>query len=221
MLYSILYSLHGTYSALNVMKYITFRTLLRGDPRVPARLSVRSLAHPHVGELAGRPADPHRRSGAPSNQGGHADDGRHADPVLAGLVDTSARRSQQRLCLAGCSASRSGFGAIGFVDDWRKFRRRQSLGLRARQKLVAQFAFALVAGMHSALEERLRLDDDHAVPQERPARPRLVLRAVRGAGDRRRLERGEPHRRARWPRDRARDDRGARLHDVLPTWPAT
>ena len=27
MLYSILYSLHGTYSALNVMKYITFRTL--------------------------------------------------------------------------------------------------------------------------------------------------------------------------------------------------
>ena len=27
MLYSLLYSLHGTYSALNVMKYITFRTL--------------------------------------------------------------------------------------------------------------------------------------------------------------------------------------------------
>jgi phospho-N-acetylmuramoyl-pentapeptide-transferase len=39
-----------------------------------------------------------------------------------------------------------GYGAIGFVDDWRKLRRRQSLGLTGREKLAAQFALALVAG---------------------------------------------------------------------------
>ena len=40
-----------------------------------------------------------------------------------------------------------GFAAIGFVDDWRKLRRRQSLGLTGRQKLAAQFALALAAGV--------------------------------------------------------------------------
>jgi phospho-N-acetylmuramoyl-pentapeptide-transferase len=39
-----------------------------------------------------------------------------------------------------------GYGAIGFVDDWRKLRRQQSLGLTGREKLAAQFALALVVG---------------------------------------------------------------------------
>jgi phospho-N-acetylmuramoyl-pentapeptide-transferase len=36
------------------------------------------------------------------------------------------------------------FGAIGFADDWLKIRRGRSLGLKARQKLVLQFAVAAV-----------------------------------------------------------------------------
>ncbi len=40
-----------------------------------------------------------------------------------------------------------GFAAIGFVDDWRKLNRRQSLGLTGRQKLAAQFVLAVAAGL--------------------------------------------------------------------------
>lgn len=37
-----------------------------------------------------------------------------------------------------------GFGAIGFLDDWEKVKKRESEGLTPRQKLLLQFAFAAV-----------------------------------------------------------------------------
>ncbi|MBY0584400.1 phospho-N-acetylmuramoyl-pentapeptide-transferase [Murdochiella sp. Marseille-P8839] len=37
-----------------------------------------------------------------------------------------------------------GFGAIGFLDDWEKFKKRESEGLTPKQKLLLQFAFAAV-----------------------------------------------------------------------------
>jgi phospho-N-acetylmuramoyl-pentapeptide-transferase len=52
-----------------------------------------------------------------------------------------------------------GFGLIGFVDDYRKLRRRNSAGLRGKQKLLWQFVVATLAaslllflpGFHSTL----------------------------------------------------------------------
>src|SRR5436190_5877825 len=38
------------------------------------------------------------------------------------------------------------FGAIGFVDDYAKVRRKQNLGLTARRKLLLQFIVALMVG---------------------------------------------------------------------------
>ncbi|MCL2694889.1 MAG: phospho-N-acetylmuramoyl-pentapeptide-transferase, partial [Clostridiales bacterium] len=39
------------------------------------------------------------------------------------------------------------FALIGFLDDFLKVRRKRSLGLRARQKIIGQFGFALVAAI--------------------------------------------------------------------------
>lgn len=44
----------------------------------------------------------------------------------------------------GVAALTLAFGAIGFLDDWLSQRRGRSMGLKARQKLVLQFAAALV-----------------------------------------------------------------------------
>lgn len=39
------------------------------------------------------------------------------------------------------------FGAIGFLDDWQKIKKKQSLGLTARQKLVLQFVGGAAIGV--------------------------------------------------------------------------
>jgi len=39
------------------------------------------------------------------------------------------------------------YGAIGFIDDFRKLAKKQNLGLTAKQKFTMQFAVALVAGL--------------------------------------------------------------------------
>ena len=59
-----------------------------------------------------------------------------------------------------------------------------------------------------------------AVLQERAAQPRLVLLPVRRAGDHRRVERGQPDRRARRAGDRAGDDRRRLPSRSSPIWSA-
>ena len=146
MLYAILYSLHGTYSGFNVMKYITFRTLLAAilafllaflfGPSL-----IRTLVNLQVGQQirADGPASHQTKAGTPTMGG---------TLILFSLVSST-------ILLADLSNGyvwlvlgiTMGFATIGFVDDWRKLRRRQSMGLTGRQKLVAQFALALAAGM--------------------------------------------------------------------------
>jgi phospho-N-acetylmuramoyl-pentapeptide-transferase len=146
MLYSILYSLHGTYSALNVMKYITFRTLCAAilafllaflfGPSL-----IRMLVSLQVGQQirADGPASHQTKAGTPTMGG---------TLILFSMVSSTILLADLTngyvWLVLGITM---GFAAIGFVDDWRKLRRRQSLGLTGRQKLAAQFAFALAAGM--------------------------------------------------------------------------
>jgi phospho-N-acetylmuramoyl-pentapeptide-transferase len=145
MLYAILYSLHGTYSALNVMKYITFRTLLAAilafllaflfGPSL-----IRKLVALQVGQQirADGPARHQTKAGTPTMGG---------TLILFSLVlSTLLLADLTNAYVWMLLAVTIGYGAIGFVDDWRKLRRRRSLGLTGREKLAAQFALALVAG---------------------------------------------------------------------------
>jgi len=96
------------------------------------------------------------------------------------------------------------FGFVGFLDDYLKIVRHSHHGLWPRYKLGGQ---VLVAGAGRDLPARARRPQplqhpaDLPVLQARDPRPGLVLRALRDRRAGRRLERGEPHRRPRWPRD--------------------
>jgi phospho-N-acetylmuramoyl-pentapeptide-transferase len=145
MLYALLYSLHGTYSALNVMKYITFRTLLAAilsfliaflfGPSL-----IRTLTALQVGQQirAEGPASHQTKAGTPTMGGTLI----LFSLVLSTLLLGDLANAYVWLVL-GVTVS---FGCVGFVDDWRKLRRKQSLGLTGREKLAAQFLLALAAG---------------------------------------------------------------------------
>lgn len=62
--------------------------------------------------------------------------------ILLGFV--AGALALGRTHVAGVVLLTIAFGAIGFLDDWLAQKRRQSLGLKARQKLALQLAVAIV-----------------------------------------------------------------------------
>ena len=149
MLYLLLYPLHTTYSVFNVFRYITFRTLLAAimalsvsfwlGPRLIAWLTAL-----HVGQQI-RPDGP------------TAHQGKAGTPTMGGTLILfsltvatllAADLANPYIWLAlGVTLS---FGIIGFVDDYNKFSRKNSIGLRGKQKLLAQFAVGLGAALYLA-----------------------------------------------------------------------
>ncbi|MCS6924852.1 MAG: phospho-N-acetylmuramoyl-pentapeptide-transferase [Candidatus Binatia bacterium] len=143
MLYALLYPLHTTYSAFNVFRYITFRTLLAAimalsisfvlGPWLIARLT--SL---QIGQQI-RPDGPatHLSKAGTPTMGGVL--------ILFSLTFATlllADLTNPYIWLAvGVTIS---FGLIGFVDDYRKLSRRNAGGLTGKQKLGAQCAVATV-----------------------------------------------------------------------------
>ena len=139
-----------------------------------------------------------------------------------------------------------GFGAVGWVDDWRKVVYRNPKGLSARSKFLWQSLIGLVrrrvprlfhlrARQHAVPPLALRVGakrlqrgpvaqggPDRAVLQDRllSAR-RLGLHRAHVLRDRRHQQRREPHRRARRPRDHAHGDGGQRRSASSRTWWAT
>ncbi len=145
MLYHLLVPLAETFGVLNVFRYITFRTagatltallisLLFGP------LLIRQLSRLRVGQ-------PIREIG-PSHQ--H----KQGTPTMGGLLilisltvsvllwaDLESRAIWTVLMLT------LGYGALGFFDDYRKIRNRNSAGLSARSKLLWQTLLALGVGV--------------------------------------------------------------------------
>jgi phospho-N-acetylmuramoyl-pentapeptide-transferase len=170
MLYPILYSLHGTYSAFNVMKYITFRTLLAAILSFliaflfgPAL--IRKLVSLQVGQQirAEGPARHQTKAGTPTMGGTLI----LFSLVLSTLLLADLTNAYVWLVLVVTV----GFATVGFVDDWRKLRRRHSLGLTGREKLVAQFVLALAAG--SFLLSKNGYDSTMTMPFFKNVRPDL------------------------------------------------
>lgn len=145
MLYSILYPLHTTYGIFNVFRYISFRTLLSALMAltisfVLGPVLIRRLTKNRIGQpiRSDGPARHQVKAGTPTMGG---------TLILFSLLLST-------LLLADLSNPyvwlvlfvTLGFGLVGFVDDFRKYRRGNSAGLRARQKFLAQCAIAAVAG---------------------------------------------------------------------------
>ena len=146
MLYYALYSLHTTYSIFNVFRYITFRTLLAALTALSISFLlgpalIRALTKNQIGQpiRADGPERHKTKAGTPTMGG---------TLILFSLVLATvllADLSNPYIWLVLLVTL--GFGAIGFLDDYRKFRYGTSAGLAARYKFLAQCAVALLAAV--------------------------------------------------------------------------
>jgi phospho-N-acetylmuramoyl-pentapeptide-transferase len=143
MLSDFLYGLKGLWSPLNVFHYITFRMALGAAvafilcfTMMPAW--IRWFQRRGMGQVI-RKAGPraHRKKSGTPTMGG---------VVVAGSITACillfARPGNPLVWLSLFSLL--WFGAIGFVDDWRKLSERRSRGLSAPVKMLWQFVGAVV-----------------------------------------------------------------------------
>jgi phospho-N-acetylmuramoyl-pentapeptide-transferase len=138
--------LHTTYSGLNVFKYITFRTALAALTALTVSfilgpVIIRSLAALQVGQMirSDGPETHKSKAGTPTMGGTLI----LFSLVVATILLADLRNPYVVLVVATTVA----FGVIGFVDDYRKITRRNSVGLRTRQKLVCQGVVAVACAV--------------------------------------------------------------------------
>jgi phospho-N-acetylmuramoyl-pentapeptide-transferase len=170
MLYWLLYGLRDSYSFLNVMRYITFRTLVAAI--VALLLSflfgpwmIRKLTELQLGQQIRNdgPARHLQKAGTPTMGG--------ALILFSLSMSTLLLADLRNFYVWLALAVTLGFAAIGFADDWRKIRHRRSLGLTGRQKLFWQFVVALAAA--AVLYWRHGFDSTITVPFFKNLRPDL------------------------------------------------
>ncbi len=138
MLYHLLYSLHQTFSWLNVFKYQTFRAMLAFlfaffFVLIVQPIFIRWLRNRGV---AGQPI---------RDDGPKAHEGKRGTPTMGGLVVVAAVLLAT-LLLADLTNLKvwltlfvmCGFAYLGFIDDWKKIEKQNSKGLSERGKLVCQ-----------------------------------------------------------------------------------
>lgn len=146
MLYALLYPLHTAYSGFNVFRYITFRTLIAWLLSLTVSLVlgpwlITRLTSLKVGQVI-RPEGPaghSTKAGTPTMGGALI----LFSLTLATLLLADLTNPYVWLALG----TTLGFGFIGFVDDYRKLRRRNSAGLIGRYKLLWQFVVAILAAV--------------------------------------------------------------------------
>jgi phospho-N-acetylmuramoyl-pentapeptide-transferase len=213
MLYHLLYPLHPAVSFLNVFRYITFRTLIAALMALVVSLVlgpwlIRKLTDRQIGQTI-RPDGPERhltKAGTPTMGG--------ALILFALLLPTLLLADLTNPFIWLAIWVTLGFAAIGFVDDRSKLRRGEARGLTAREKMAAQVGVALAAALvlyampHTSTELHLPFFKDVHPDLGWLYVPFAVLRP------RRRVERGQPDRRARRSRDRAGDDDGVHLRHL-------
>ncbi len=172
MLYLLLYPLHDYFSVLNVFRYITFRTFYAA---ITAGLFVLLLMPSFIAFMQKKQFGQVIREEGPENHKAKA-----GTPTMGGLVMIAAVVTSVLLwgnllnyfvwIALGTLVC---FGAIGFLDDYRKIRRRKNLGLRAREKLLLQALLSLV--LWYILFQRLQLDTTLTLPFFKDIRPELGL----------------------------------------------
>ncbi|MDG2306393.1 MAG: phospho-N-acetylmuramoyl-pentapeptide-transferase [Candidatus Binatia bacterium] len=143
MLYQLLYPLHTTYSVFNVFRYITFRTLLAGLTALIISLVlgpvlIRWLTSQNVGQqIRDDGPESHLSKAGTPTMGGML-------ILFSGILSTLLLADLDNVYVWLALLTTVGFGAIGFVDDYRKLRGQNSKGLSVRSKFGLQVLIALV-----------------------------------------------------------------------------
>src|SRR5512143_2082688 len=170
MLYHRLSPLHANYSFFNVFRYITFRTIYAAITALLISFLlgpwlIRVLRSHQIGQtirLDG-PESHLSKEGTPTMGG--------LLIVLAAVIPTLlwANLASHYIWIAVFVTL--GFGAIGFVDDYKKVIRKNTKGLSPRRKLVAQFALAGAAAALIYMD--IGIKDTVLIPFLKNVRPSL------------------------------------------------
>jgi phospho-N-acetylmuramoyl-pentapeptide-transferase len=144
MLYLVLFTLHGHYPGLNVLRYVTFRSVLAGLCALAFSLAmgpvlIERFRHAHIGQTIRDevPTSHQKKAGTPT-MGGVL--------ILAATALTTLLLADLRDSYVWVAVSVTlAFGAIGLADDMLKLRRGRGEGLSGPHKLLLQFGCAIFA----------------------------------------------------------------------------
>ncbi len=144
MLFHLLYPLHDLWPGFNVFRYITFRTIYSAVTALSILLFlgpwfIRRMSAMQIGQVI-REDGPERhlaKAGTPSMGG----------LLIIGsiLVATLLWADLKNLYVWICLLILVSYGAIGLVDDYLKIRKRNSIGLPGKWKMLLQTVFVLIA----------------------------------------------------------------------------
>ena len=146
MLYNWLYPLHSQFSFLNVFRYQSFRIIYAAVTAfliafAMAPWVIRKLQEIKLGQQI-RDDGPKRhlvKSGTPTMGG--------ILIIFAVILSTLLWADMTNRYVWLVVIATVGFGAVGFIDDYLKFIKRQSKGLSATQKFTCQILVALTIGV--------------------------------------------------------------------------
>ena len=160
MLYHLLYPLAETIGAFNVFRYITFRT---AAATLTALFLSFLLGPPLIRSLGRLRVDQPIREFLPNHQG------KEGTPTMGGLlillsliVSVLLWANLESRAVWIVLGLTTGYGVLGFVDDYRKVKQRNSAGIRARDKLFWQFLMAF--GVALLIYSDPNFDRELAVP---------------------------------------------------------
>jgi len=146
-LYHLLYPLHAQFSALNVFRYITFRSI---GSTVTAFLVVFLLGPVFIRWLKTQQIGQVVRADGPET---HLS--KQGVPTMGGVLILTAMILSTLLwadltngLIWVCLGITSFYGMIGSVDDWKKIKKGNTRGLSARGKLALQVAGASMVGLY-------------------------------------------------------------------------
>ena len=146
MLYHLLYPLHTLFSIFNVFRYITFRTIYA----ILTALLISFIIGPWlINKLRDFQIRQVIREDVPSR---HMI--KNGTPTMGGslilggiLVPTLCWADLTNVYIWIVLLTTLGFGALGFLDDYKKIRDKDGMGIRARYKFPIQMAMGLIASL--------------------------------------------------------------------------
>jgi len=170
MLYHLLYPLHASYTFFNVFRYITFRTIYAAITAllicfVVGPWLIRLLHDRQIGQTIRRdgPETHLVKEGTPTMGG--------VLVVLATVLPTLLWANLMSPYIWIAVLVTMGYGAIGFVDDYRKVIRKDTKGLSPRKKLLYQFGLAALAAGFIYMD--IGINDTVSIPFFKRLQPSL------------------------------------------------
>ncbi|MBI4685035.1 MAG: phospho-N-acetylmuramoyl-pentapeptide-transferase [Nitrospirae bacterium] len=163
MLYNFIYSLHDWISPLNLFRYITFRTALS---ILTAMFIVFVIGPCVIERLRKFSVTQNIRHDGPQTHRGKA-----GTPTMGGvliiisiLITVFLWGNLKNRYIWVMIFSLTGFGTIGFIDDYLKVVRRNSKGLRVCYKFGGQILLALVIGIFLYINPKDPYNDVLSIP---------------------------------------------------------